>query len=462
MVLLAFLFLTILLAHEVSAQGSSTTHPTLPTCSRNDSQLLLPDLIVDPPGYVRTALRGGRRLLEFETAVGNIGNGPLIIEGRTATVNGVEVTQGYQIITRRDGSRCARFAGTFAFHRAHTHWHFEDFVQYELRSGQVDGPLATTGRKASFCLLDLEPIGRGNPPRQVLNQTCNSQEGEQGISVGWKDVYDRTLPDQNLDLDEPVSLPKGTYHLLHIVDAGDRIWESDENNNRASVPTNISVSGRTFPTYEPNPTATATARPTERPDPRATPTRARPRRPDRAPRPTRKPARGTEPARTPTPQPTPTATSTPRGQSCPVTCNYSTQQVRFTWYDEASGGLNLSLGVRETICPTLSPRGGERGRITMDRWLTQAGQDTGRLHQVDFTMTSDNTGVTSDGGVVHFLGGRGGTQFTYNSSEPPIAGAGLGMDFPVVFNLCVTVGEQTFGSRLVCQEKPRGLLCHAG
>lgn len=463
--LLLGLFALVEFPVQVLAQSRDSdvpAHPSLPACARNDSQLLLPDLVPDPPAAVRTALRGGRRLLEFETAIGNIGDGPLIVEGRTVNTAAGTVTQGFQVINRRDGSQCARHAGFFDFHRAHSHWHFGDFVDYELRRDDpTSGALATTGRKASYCLLDLEPIGRNAPPRQLTNQTCNTQEGMQGISVGWKDVYERTLPDQNLDLDDPVSVAKGPYFVVNMVDASNRIWESNENNNRSFTQTSVTINGRVFPTYavEPTPTPRVTATAT----PRSNPTRIRPRRPDRPARPTRRPI----PRRTTTPQPfaTPTATATRPvvgTENCPVTCTYSTQQVRFTWYDDASGGLDLGMSVRQTACPPLSPRPGDEGRITMSRWVTERGVDTGRLHQVDFTMTSATSGETSDGGVVHFGAGRAGQSFTYSSSVPPIAGPGLGLEFPVAFNLCVSVGEQTFGMRLVCQEKPRGLLCHAG
>lgn len=460
MILLLSLFaLAVALASETFAQ--TPAHPSLPACSRSDSQLLLPDLIVETPASSRTALRGGRRLLEFATSVANVGAGPLIIEGRTVVISGAKMTQGFQIIQKRDGGECARHAGFFEFHPAHSHWHFEDFVSYELRSGDpASGPFATTGRKASYCLLDLETVGRDTPPRQLTNQSCNSSEGRQGISVGWKDVYDRTLPDQNLDLDEPVSVAKGSYFLANVVDPTNRIWEANENNNRSYVPVTVSIDGRVFPTYAP-PAATPT--PTLRSSPEGSPTRVRPRRPDRRPRPTLRP-RPNRPGSTPTPQPTPTATATRRvdGESCAPTCSYATQQMRFTWYDAEAGGLNLSFSVRENICPTLTPEVGERGSITMSRWLTERGQDTGRLHRFNFTVDANGVGQTSDGGTIRFTQGRTGTLVTFTSNVPPTARAGLGLEFPVVFNLCITLGDQTLTSRLVCQEKPQGLLCHAG
>ena len=457
-------FISLLSASAVNAQASldidinPPPHPSLPPCVRGDSQLLLPDLVADNPSFVRTALRGGRRLLEFTTAVSNIGDGPLIIDGHTISTPQGVVTQGFQIIRRKDGSSCARHAGFFEYHRAHSHWHFGDFIDYELRTGDpVNGPLATTGVKASYCLLDIEQIRGVTTPRQLTNQTCNSQEGQQGISVGWKDVYDRTLPDQNLDLDDPVLVPSGPYYIINRVDGRNRIWEKNENNNLASTQTSVTVGPRVFPTYPSNdPTATAPAGvPTPTP-----PRSGRPQHPDRAPRPTRRPA-GRTPPSSATSTATPRPTSAPGG-TCRATCPYALQQVRLTWYDAGGGGLNLSLGVRDGSCPALSPSAGDNGTIVMNRWLTQAGRDTGRLHQVSLKMDSASSGVTSDSGMVHLGASRGGSTFTYTSLAPPIAGAGLGIEFPVVFDLCVNIGDQTFSGRLVCQEKPRGLLCHEG
>jgi len=464
-ILLLSLALSVFYGQPLAAQGNDSNpppHPSLPACNRNDSQLLLPDLVADVPTSVRTALKGGRRILEFGTAVGNIGQGPLVVDGRTVSTPNGEVTQAFQIIWRRDGSRCARHAGFFEYHPAHSHWHFGDFVDYELRVGNPStGTLATIGKKASFCLLDLERVRGMDNPRQLANQSCNAQQGEQGISVGWKDVYERTLPDQNLDLDEPTAIPTGSYFLVNAVDASDRLWESNESNNRSFIQANVNVGPRVFPTYA----ATATATATIAGQPQPTPTR-RVSRPVRAPRPTRAPRpsrpRGDRPKPN-NPSPTPTSRpSDPPPGVCRATCPYSLQQVRLTWYDAASGGLNLSLFVRDGNCPAISVSSGERGSLTMNRWLTQAGRDTGRLHQISLQMDSHTAGRTSDSGQIHMTPTRGGSTFTYTSQSPPLAGPGLGLEFPVVFDLCVNVGDQTFAGRLVCQEKPRGLLCHEG
>lgn len=455
----------------------SPAHPSLPACNRGDQGLLLPDLVADVPTAVRTALRGGRRLVEFTTSIGNIGDGPFIIEGRTVSTPSGLVTQGFQIIEKRDGSRCARHAGFFVYHPAHTHYHFDDFVDYELRSGDpVSGPLANEGKKASYCLIDLEQIDGYNTRRQLNNITCNSAEGFQGISVGYKDVYDRTLPDQNLDLDSPNAVPTGNYFIVNAVDTDNRIWEKNENNNRASSPVSISIGPREG--FTPARTATS-ASVTRTPGAVATPTRARgPERPVRPPRPTRRPLRTPAAIATPTPgnpggasTVTPTATATPRisdpGGACRATCSYSLSLVRFTWYDAASGGLNLSMQVRDGGCPPFVPSGGDRGQIVMDRWLTEKKVDTGLLHKVNVSMQSTIGGTTSDNGVIRIARADGGTTFSYLSNLPPITkaqggGQWLGAQFPVVFDLCVSVGDQTFAGRLVCQEKQRGLLCHAG
>ena len=180
-------------------------HPTLPECEHTDPTLILPDLVPEVPSDVQTLSRGTYREMDFTSAIGNIGPGPLILEGITVSdASGVH-TAAYQHINRTDGSQCAHTAGLFVYHPQHAHWHFDRFIGYELRSDDpFTGPLATVGEKMSFCLLDIQSVRGFNPlqfPRQVMTQSCSSAEGIVGISVGWEDVYERFLPGQNINLD---------------------------------------------------------------------------------------------------------------------------------------------------------------------------------------------------------------------------------------------------------------------
>lgn len=443
---------------------SGIPHPSLPECRRDDPQLILPDLVPDVPASVRTRISGGERFVEFTTAIANLGPGVFMVEGKTVTTAGREVTVGYQRIDRRDGTQCAREAGVFEFHRAHSHFHFDDFVNYELRTGHPDlSPIASTGQKASYCLIDIEPVRGFEPFRHPMLRpqlTCNEREGLQGISVGYKDVYDRTLPGQLLSLDRPNLLPGGSYFLVNDVDPDNILWEVNDGNNRSAASFGVS-----------NPAGVTTSTPTLRSGPATpTPTSSRPTG-HRPPRPTRvarppRPVFGT-PTRGLSSTSTPTPTRTPRAEPPVANCNnacphYNFSQMRLTWYDAGAGGLNLSYFVAGGGCPALTPEAGEQATIQMTRWLTDRGVDTGRSHVAAFTLGANGAGATSTGGTASISQYRGWQQITYRATTPPIASPADGANFPVVFDLCLTVGDQAVKARMVCQEKNRGLLCHEG
>lgn len=559
--------LFVVASSPASAHTDALTHPTLPTCAPGDPRLLLPDLIPDPPSKVRTNRRNGRRVQEFTTAVANVGDGPLIIEGKVIDTPEGEATGAWQLIDRRGTGRCARFAGTFEFHPSHMHWHFERFVAYELRRDDPNiGPFMAEGTKASFCLLDLDVVDNwpgGFPVRQVNQMTCDAQEGIQAISVGWKDVYDRTLDEQfiELDLDPPVA--PGSYFLINAVDPDGMLWEKDTTNNVSFVRTSVILPApdspverptrvptpdlsnrpptsnedvrpgrpprlvrparppRAQPTRNQAPTATPSPTPTlavERPTaaPTLAPTRVptavgNPPRPTRPARPTRgvperptivvptriptqaprpevptavpptatRPAQATAtPARTsavpatptrPAVQPTATATRAlptpavgePSAALCDTACSgYAFSQTRLIWRQGL--GLDLSFAARQRNCPKLDFASGEKGAVYLTDWLTTDGHDTGKSYAATFTLAG-NSGATSDGGRIAFTNvGSDMVNGSFKSGASPIAGIWDGRDFPVSFNMCVVVGDQAIKTRLVCQPKSDGALCHWG
>ncbi len=161
---------------------------------------------------------------------------------------------------------------------------------------------------------------------------------------------------------------------------------------------------------------------------------------------------------------TPTPTRTPaQVADCSNACpSYNLSQMRLTWYDAASGGLNLNFYVQPDGCPALTPEEGEAVTIQMSRWLTERKVDTGRLHVATAPLGANGSGTTSSGGTISVGAFGSWQQITYRDVTPPIAGPQDGADFPVVFDLCLTVGNQAVKGRMVCQEKNRGLLCHEG
>jgi len=289
-------FLTVLLAASSQAQQSIPQddippHPTLSECQADDPTLLKPDLVPEVPSDVRTLVKSSYREMDFTTAVGNVGPGPLILEGITTSTAAGVFTAAYQRINRTDGTQCAHTAGLFVYHPQHKHWHFDRFVGYELRRDDpTNGELIGGGEKMSFCLLDIQSVRGFNPlkyPRTVLTQTCNSAEGIYGISVGWEDVYEHFLAGQsiNLDPDPEHQVPEGTYFLINKVNPDGRIWEANLNNNTSFASVGVSLPPMVLPGEMP---PTPTPGPSRNPQlPRLRPGRIRPTRPPRAARPVR-------------------------------------------------------------------------------------------------------------------------------------------------------------------------------
>jgi hypothetical protein len=199
---------------------------------------------------IDTTTMAGHKLLRLTTATPNIGTGPLELRGGAVAGNQQQVLQR---IFRTDGSSSDRVAGTFTFHQAHQHIHFDDWCVYRLRevgAGQTVGPILRTGSKTSFCILDLQVYDSGVPGYNPLGvyRTCGATT--QGITPGWADIYNKELTDQWVDV---TGVPDGTYWLEAEVDPDDLILESDETNNAGRILVTIGSPPALQPDrYEPN------------------------------------------------------------------------------------------------------------------------------------------------------------------------------------------------------------------
>jgi subtilase family serine protease len=92
--------------------------------------------------------------------------------------------------------------------------------------------VATTD-KITFCLTDYAIADEAIAPEpQFLECSWEAQ----GISEGWVDTYDASLPGQELDI---TSVLDGNYILRTVLDPDDRLRESNETNNEELVPVSI-------------------------------------------------------------------------------------------------------------------------------------------------------------------------------------------------------------------------------
>jgi len=170
----------------------------------------------------------GAPILRFATAMANVGQGPLVIEGREVVNGGQQVVQ---LVRRADGTTVELPAGEYVFHPTHHHVHFANYAEYNLRTVTPEGgvgEIVTSGEKVSFCLVDFAPYDltlTGAPPSWVYNE-CERQT--QGISVGWADIYGAELDDQWINIQDV--LP-GEYWLETVLDPLNLLRESNEENN---------------------------------------------------------------------------------------------------------------------------------------------------------------------------------------------------------------------------------------
>jgi hypothetical protein len=181
--------------------------------------------------------------LAFVSLASNLGEGPLVVQGRRASAVDPELTAD-QVLRRANGQQVMRpEVGVLAYVEdpTHEHWHLLPFMSYELRRAS-DFRLVVPDEKTGFCLgdrVDAKPRRRlpGEPAAPVFNTDCSAGDRsilaiEEGISVGWGDVYQAWRDGQHLDV---TGLQAGRYVLVHRVNATRRLRESTYRNNASSV-----------------------------------------------------------------------------------------------------------------------------------------------------------------------------------------------------------------------------------
>jgi hypothetical protein len=151
---------------------------------------------------------GERTLLRFDTWTPNTGGADMYL-GRTPA----------------DGESTE----TYTWSACHGHHHFNTYAEYELLT--EDGTcVAATGHKQAFCLLDFYQYPGTNPVGSHYD--C----GNQGIQMGWQDVYDSDLDCQWIDVTD---VPPGNYTLRIRINLEHILNESDYSNNEALIPVTI-------------------------------------------------------------------------------------------------------------------------------------------------------------------------------------------------------------------------------
>ena len=129
-----------------------------------------------------TKARSGWRL-GFDSAVRNIGAGPLIIDGERPT--SVETMTAEQVVVHEGGLRTVvTGVGRLRYVRSrdHRHWHLLGFDRYELRRANSDEPVVAD-RKSGFCLGDRYPVRTRDVPAKPAKPVFKSRCGLEQVNL---------------------------------------------------------------------------------------------------------------------------------------------------------------------------------------------------------------------------------------------------------------------------------------
>jgi hypothetical protein len=246
---LAVLVSVLTLALLASAASASAASDRLPDLAMARLQHIVTENTAD-----------GRRLLRFSAIIVNVGVGPFELRSRRPDTSSSWSSQ--QVIYDTDGG--ARTVGTPSVQLmyegdGHDHWHVKDLETYQLAPlphGNSNSP-SRIGQKVGFCFFDnyqYKPWLPGAPwYLEYGRQGCGTRSSvrlRNGLSVGWGDIYHRSLPGQYIDI---TGLPNGLYRLSATADQANFFLESNDANNSTWVDLRIRDRGVTVLRRAPSP-----------------------------------------------------------------------------------------------------------------------------------------------------------------------------------------------------------------
>lgn len=237
---------------SLPAAVAVATQEFVDTTDPND---LLPDLLPLPPRDLKVEkVSDGRTLLYFSTTYYNQGRGTMELRADPATA-GIRSDIERDVLQRiyeADGEYREKTVGTFMWHQEHLHYHFTDFITYDLEAVEASTTEDLSGNlvKSTFCLRDVSRVFLDLPNKAAEAGYTICGKERQGVSVGWGDTYYWNYPDQALDIS---NLPSGTYRLTFIANPAKRLEEIRYDNNTASAVFRLDMEALTIEVLEETP-----------------------------------------------------------------------------------------------------------------------------------------------------------------------------------------------------------------
>ena len=133
---------------------------------------LLPDLISALPTRLAVQKSGGRQLLVFASAAENVGDGPLIVDGKRTSRSQPSMT-ATQVVRTADGE-AVRYGVAdrirYVVSATHQHWHLLDFARFRLldsnnRRRSPQDAITRRGSASATATAASSPTACPRPPR---------------------------------------------------------------------------------------------------------------------------------------------------------------------------------------------------------------------------------------------------------------------------------------------------------
>lgn len=214
---------------------------------------LLPDLGMAPLRNFSLQRRSqGGMWLRFDAIIVNVGDGPFQARGHSPQQPGGDLLVEQHVKTiAADGSASWTSAPTeyrmYWSGDGHNHWHVRDLEGYVLQNTNPSvAPVMRTGAKHGFCFFDnyTYNLQLTDAPSARAYTRCGFGPSDtavtMGLSIGWGDLYNASLPDQYIDI---TGLPPGEYAITATADVQRFFDESDETNNATTAVIRISKKG---------------------------------------------------------------------------------------------------------------------------------------------------------------------------------------------------------------------------
>jgi hypothetical protein len=195
-----------------------------------------PDLRSLPAWGISLSQEQDKWYVNFGATVWNGGTSPLLVDGFRQT--GTELMDAYQYFFDAKGNEVGSVpAGTMEWdpREGHRHWHFTDFAQYNLLSG--DQKLAVKSGKEAFCLANTDavdytvPNSKWRPDNTDLSSSCGQNTAvavREVLDIGNGDTYTQARPGQSFEITD---LPNGTYYIEVLANPAKKLSELSTANN---------------------------------------------------------------------------------------------------------------------------------------------------------------------------------------------------------------------------------------